>query len=166
MSKTRNGIHFLEYFNLHKVLKNVSIKYHFRNDCVFLYHLDTYSHGQELFHKFVSNSTNRLVKQLLSMTVNSMEAMNGHWMINLKGKLQFESFFYEWTRKKRHLSFFYFCDVSVLKDSRKIRFIKLISCCFGLHTTEAEKLMTSKNFEKKILLYILWVLNPNLKGFF
>ena len=41
-----------------------------------------------------TSSTNKLKKQLLSMTV-SMEAMNGHWMINLKGKLQFESFFYE-----------------------------------------------------------------------
>ena len=29
-----------------------------------------------------------------------------------------------------------------------------------------EKLMASKNFEMKILLYILWVLNPNLKEFF
>ena len=29
----------------------------------------TYSHGQELFYKFVSNFTNKLVKQLLSMTV-------------------------------------------------------------------------------------------------
>ena len=28
-----------------------------------------YSHGQELFYKFVSNFTNKLVKQLLSMTV-------------------------------------------------------------------------------------------------
>ena len=36
----------------------------------------------------------------------------------------------------------------------------------GLHTTEAEKLMASKNFDKKILLYISWVLNPNLKEFF
>ena len=27
-----------------------------------------YSHGQELFYKFVSNFTNNLVKQLLSMT--------------------------------------------------------------------------------------------------
>ena len=31
--------------------------------------LITYSHGQELFYKFVSNFTNKLVKQLLSMTV-------------------------------------------------------------------------------------------------
>ena len=37
---------------------------------------------------------------------------------------------------------------------------------FGLHTIEVEKLMASKNFEMKILLYILWVLNPNLKEFF
>ena len=29
----------------------------------------TYSHGQELFYKFVSKITNKLVKQLLSMTV-------------------------------------------------------------------------------------------------
>ena len=29
----------------------------------------TYSHGQELFYKFVCNFTNKLVKQLLSMTV-------------------------------------------------------------------------------------------------
>ena len=28
-----------------------------------------YSHGQELFYKFVSNFTNKLVKQLLSITV-------------------------------------------------------------------------------------------------
>ena len=28
-----------------------------------------YSHGQELFYKFVSKITNKLVKQLLSMTV-------------------------------------------------------------------------------------------------
>ena len=28
-----------------------------------------YSHGQELFYKFISNFTNKLVKQLLSMTV-------------------------------------------------------------------------------------------------
>ena len=28
-----------------------------------------YSHGQELFYKFDSNFTNKLVKQLLSMTV-------------------------------------------------------------------------------------------------
>ena len=28
-----------------------------------------YSHGQELFYKFVSEITNKLVKQLLSMTV-------------------------------------------------------------------------------------------------
>ena len=33
--------------------------------------LSTYSHGQELFYKFVSNFTNKLVKQLLSMTVYS-----------------------------------------------------------------------------------------------
>ena len=32
--------------------------------------LKTYSHGQELFYKFVSNFTNKLVKQLLSMTVD------------------------------------------------------------------------------------------------
>ena len=50
--------------------------------------LSTYSHEQEFFYKFVSIFTNKLEKQLLSMTV-SMEAMNGHWMINLKGKLQF-----------------------------------------------------------------------------
>ena len=31
--------------------------------------LGTYSHGQELFYKFVSKITNKLVKQLLSMTV-------------------------------------------------------------------------------------------------
>ena len=31
--------------------------------------IPTYSHGQELFYKFVSNFTNKLVKQLLSMTV-------------------------------------------------------------------------------------------------
>ena len=30
-----------------------------------------YSHGQELFYKFVSKITNKLVKQLLSMTVFS-----------------------------------------------------------------------------------------------
>ena len=30
----------------------------------------TYSHGQELFYKFVSDFTNKLVKQLLSMTVH------------------------------------------------------------------------------------------------
>ena len=29
-----------------------------------------YSHGQDLFYKFVSDFTNKLVKQLLSMTVN------------------------------------------------------------------------------------------------
>ena len=29
----------------------------------------TYSHGQELFYKFVSDFTNKLVKQLLFMTV-------------------------------------------------------------------------------------------------
>ena len=29
----------------------------------------SYSHGQELFYKFISNFTNKLVKQLLSMTV-------------------------------------------------------------------------------------------------
>ena len=28
-----------------------------------------YSHGQELFYKFISNFTNKLVKQLMSMTV-------------------------------------------------------------------------------------------------
>ena len=28
-----------------------------------------YSHGQKLFYKFISNFTNKLVKQLLSMTV-------------------------------------------------------------------------------------------------
>ena len=28
-----------------------------------------YSHGQELFYNYVSNFTNKLVKQLLSMTV-------------------------------------------------------------------------------------------------
>ena len=31
--------------------------------------VDTYSHGQELFYKFVRKITNKLVKQLLSMTV-------------------------------------------------------------------------------------------------
>ena len=31
-----------------------------------------YSHGQELFYKFVSKITNKLVKQLLSMTVGSV----------------------------------------------------------------------------------------------
>ena len=31
--------------------------------------LKLYSHGQELFYKFVSKITNKLVKQLLSMTV-------------------------------------------------------------------------------------------------
>ena len=30
----------------------------------------TYSHGQELFYKFISNFNNKLVKQLLSMTVS------------------------------------------------------------------------------------------------
>ena len=35
------------------------------------YTKDLYSHGQELFYKFVSNFTNKLVKQLLSMTVFS-----------------------------------------------------------------------------------------------
>ena len=34
--------------------------------------LRIYSHGQELFYKFVSNFTNKLVKQLLSMTVHTI----------------------------------------------------------------------------------------------
>ena len=36
----------------------------------FLFH--TYSHRQELFYKFVNKITNKLVKQLLSMTVVSV----------------------------------------------------------------------------------------------
>ena len=32
-------------------------------------HLPIYSHGQELSYKFVSKITNKLVKQLFSMTV-------------------------------------------------------------------------------------------------
>ena len=39
------------------------VRVHFRS----LY--SVYSHGQELFYKFVSDFTNKLVKQLLSMTV-------------------------------------------------------------------------------------------------
>ena len=35
----------------------------------------TYSHGQELFYKFVSNFTNKLVKQLLSMTVQRLKSI-------------------------------------------------------------------------------------------
>ena len=34
-----------------------------------------YSHGQELFYKFVSDFTNKLVKQLLSMTVYVFRSM-------------------------------------------------------------------------------------------
>ena len=34
-----------------------------------------YSHGQELFYKFISNFTNKLVKQLLSMTVNFINSI-------------------------------------------------------------------------------------------
>ena len=40
-----------------------------------------YSHGQELFYKFISNFANKLVKQLLSMTVHYLSAflfMTGH----------------------------------------------------------------------------------------
>ena len=32
-----------------------------------------YSHGQEFFYKFVSKITNKLVKQLLSMTVHLLK---------------------------------------------------------------------------------------------
>ena len=39
------------------------------HDILFSY-VATYSHGQELFYKFVSKITNKLVKQLLSMTVH------------------------------------------------------------------------------------------------
>ena len=35
-----------------------------------------YSHGQELFYKFVSDFTNKLVKQLLSMTVESTKLIS------------------------------------------------------------------------------------------
>ena len=35
-----------------------------------IYAYKTYSHGQELFHKFLSKITNKLVKQLMSMTVS------------------------------------------------------------------------------------------------
>ena len=35
-----------------------------------------YSHGQELFYKFISKITNKLVKQLLSMTVHSFKRGN------------------------------------------------------------------------------------------
>ena len=33
--------------------------------------LTVYSHGQELFYKLISKITNKLVKQLLSMTVDA-----------------------------------------------------------------------------------------------
>ena len=36
-----------------------------------MYLLHMYLHGQELFYKFISKITNKLVKQLLSMTVHS-----------------------------------------------------------------------------------------------
>ena len=39
--------------------------------------MSTYSHGQELFYKFVSNFTNKLVKQLLSMTVEPLKDTAG-----------------------------------------------------------------------------------------
>ena len=35
----------------------------------YLFQMGNYSHRQEMFYKFVSKSTNKLVKQLLSMTV-------------------------------------------------------------------------------------------------
>ena len=51
-----------------------------------------YSHGQELFYKFVSEITNKLVKQLLSMTVficfDSVSCLdNSLFYINLDLKL-------------------------------------------------------------------------------
>ena len=45
--------------------------------------LQYYSHGQELFYKFVSNFTNKLVKQLLSMTV-LLYAIRDHFPNNGK----------------------------------------------------------------------------------
>ena len=41
--------------------------------------MDTYNHGQELFYKFVSKITNKLVKQLLAMTVHAFRSCFSTW---------------------------------------------------------------------------------------
>ena len=46
-----------------------------------------YSHGQEVFYKFVSDFTNKLVKQLLSMTVYDPSLNRAHAFRYLNKKL-------------------------------------------------------------------------------
>ena len=64
MNRTSFSMHF---WLVGAKIQLTKIIYHNSNSCTYLC---MYSHGQELFYKFVSNFTNK-VKQLLSMTVHS-----------------------------------------------------------------------------------------------
>ena len=49
-----------------------------------------YRHGQELFYKIVSEITNKLVKQLLSMTVGSQCLLSSPFDESHKRELEFK----------------------------------------------------------------------------
>ena len=53
--------------------------------------LRVYIHGQELFYKFVSEITNKLVKQLLSMTVGSQCLLSSPFVESQKREIEFKA---------------------------------------------------------------------------
>ena len=68
--------------------------------------LHTYSHGQELFYKFISKITNKLVKQLLSMTVVHLtKFFQWQWFFHFF--TEYTVFFLLWNREKVKLPYYH-----------------------------------------------------------